>query len=536
MRRIGSRGRDGAITRVAIVVVVAVGCLLAAAAARADSSVVVSTSAGWVRGSPRSGGGAQFLGIPYAEPPVGPLRWRAPVAARHWSGIRDATAFGAPCAQPVLGDWNWRAAHASREDCLYLNVIVPEWPLKKRLPVMFWIHGGANEGGEGGGSLYNSGTLVSHGVVLVTINYRLGIFGFLAHPALTRESSHHASGDYGLMDQILALHWVRENIARFGGDPHDITAFGQSAGSFDVGLLMASRGGRLFQKAIEESGSPFGVSTLAEAERAGVALAAALRVPPGDAAIARLRKISAADLIGRVAALPRAQSLQPPGPDIDGWVVNESPTSVFAAGRESPIPLMFGTTTRELDDQASTSELRPIIEQQAGPLAGEVLAVYGLDRGARSNTDPKYGNAGEQIGADFSFRCPALIEADWHTAAGHVTYEYELDHAIPGHPFAVHSGELPYVFGFFPKTGNLAGHFTATDQRLAELMQAYWTNFAKTGDPNSGDVPKWPPFGATRRYIQFLQDGRVAVDHDLRSAQCGLYRKVFMAGLGTQGG
>jgi para-nitrobenzyl esterase len=500
--------------------------------AAADNSPTLSTSAGWVRGIARPAGGAEFLGIPYAEPPIGELRWRAPVPAKHWQGIRDAKAFGAPCAQPVLGDWNRRDALVSREDCLYLNVIVPEWPLKKPLPVMFWIHGGVNLGGSGGGPLYNSGTLVEHGVVLVTIDYRLGVFGFLAHPGLTRESRFHASGDYGLMDQILALQWVHDNIARFGGDPKNITVFGQSAGSMDISLVMASRARRTFQKAIEESGALIDVPTLTEAERSGVALAAALEAPAGDA-IAYLRKIPAHALIARLAALPAAKRPDI-GPDVDGWVLTASPATIYASGRESPIPLLFGTTTRELDQLVPAGALRAFIEEHSKPFAAEVLAIYGLAHGGQGTTDPKYGDAAEQVSVDDYFRCPALLEASWNIAAGHATYEYELDHAIPGQPFAIHSGELPYVFGFFPKAGNLAGHFTATDRHLAEVIQTYWTNFAKTGDPNSEHVPAWPSFGEARNYIQFLQDGRVARDHGLRHMQCAVYRKVVMAKMDEQ--
>jgi para-nitrobenzyl esterase len=534
MPRFSAASRGFALSSLVVLVAALVSFGASPVSAAAGSSPVVSTSAGWLRGIARRGGGAQFLGIPYAEPPVGDLRWRAPVPAKPWKGIRNAKAFGAPCAQPVLGDWNRADALVSQEDCLYLNVTVPQWPLKKPLPVMFWIHGGANIGGSGGGSLYNGGTLVNHGVVLVTINYRLGIFGFLAHPALTRESKVHASGNYALMDQILALQWVHDNIARFGGDPNDVTVFGQSAGSMDISLLMASRARGMFQKAIEESGTDIDVPTLTEAERGGVALAAALRAPSGDEAIAYLRKVPARALIARIDAVPPAK-LPGLGPDVDGWVLTESPAQVYNAGRESPIPLLFGTTTRELDQQIPTAALRAFLEEQAEPFAARELAIYGLAHGGEGTTDPKYGDAAEQASADGTFRCPALLEASWHTAAGHATYEYELDHAIPGQPFAIHSGELPYVFGFFPKTGNLTGPFTATDRHLSELIETYWTRFARTGDPNSDHVPRWPPFGEARNYIQFLQDGSVAVDHDLRHAQCALYRRVISARMQARG-
>jgi para-nitrobenzyl esterase len=528
MRRLSAASRGFALSSLVVLGAALVSFGAACVSAAADSSPVVATSAGWLRGIARRGGGAQFLGIPYAEPPVGDLRWRAPVPAKPWKGVRNARAFGAPCAQPVLGDWNRADALVSREDCLYLNVTVPEWPVKKRLPVMFWMHGGANTGGSGGGYLYNGGTLVDHGVVLVTINYRLGVFGFLAHPALTHESKVHASGNYALMDQILALQWVHDNIARFGGDPHDITVFGQSAGALDTSLLMASRARSMFQKAIEESWPAVDVPSLAEAQRSGVALAAELEAPAGDEAIAYLRRIPAHALIARIGAIP-PEKLPFLGPDVDGWVLTEPPAQAYNLGRESPIPLLFGTTTRELGQPVATVELGAFIEDP------EVLAIYGLAHGGRGTADPEYGDAATQISADANFRCPALHVADRHSTAGHPTYEYELDHAIPGQPFAIHSTELPYVFGFFPKTGNLTGPFGATDRHLSELIQAYWTNFAKTGDPNSDQLPKWPSFGAARNYIQFRQDGSVAADHDLRHAQCTLYRRVMSARMQAQG-
>src|SRR5580658_5296492 len=232
------------------------GLVHAQASVTQPDSPAVTTTNGELRGLARKDGGAQFLGIPYAEPPVGDLRWREPVPVKPWHGVRDAIRYGAPCAQPALGEWNKIEAFFGKEDCLYLNVVAPDWPVKQLLPVMFWIHGGANVGGSGGGSLYNDGTLASHGVVTVSINYRLGVFGFFAHPELTRESVHHASGNYGLMDQILALHWVIDNIAKFGGDAKNITVFGQSAGSFDTGFLMTSLVKGSFQRAIQESGAP----------------------------------------------------------------------------------------------------------------------------------------------------------------------------------------------------------------------------------------------------------------------------------------
>ena len=500
-------------------------------AAAATDSFVVSTNAGQLRGIPHAGGGAQFFGIPYAEPPLGNLRWRAPVPAKHWTGIRNADAYGAPCVQPDLGEWNRHDAALGREDCLYLNVDVPHWPAKESLPVMFWIHGGSNLGGSGAGPLYNDGTLAAHGVVVVTINYRLGIFGFLAHPALTAESAQHASGDYGLLDQILALKWVRANIAKFGGDPNNVTVFSQSAGAINTGLLMTSPLARnLFQKAIAESGTALAppLTTLTTAEQNGIKVAALVDPEAKDessvAALAELRKIPAEKLRTVEVSLFGAGLV---GADVDGWVTPRPPAQVFSSGQEAAIPLLIGTTTREFESSATPEELRAQIDRFTGPSSPKMLALYGLASGGQGDSDPKYGGAADQWSADWLFRCPTVVEAVWHTRAHHVVYEYELDHAIPGQPFAIHSSELPYVFGYFPKTGNLAGSFGPVDVKLADLFQTYWTNFAKTGNPNSAGLADWKPFGASQNYIQFVENGAVEPAQGLRRAQCAVYREIL---------
>jgi para-nitrobenzyl esterase len=508
---------------------------LPSVAQTAASAPLVETASGQLRGVARPDGGAEFLGIPYAQPPVGELRWHEPVPAKPWSGIRDASAFGGACAQPLLGgDWNKYDAKASQEDCLFLNVMTPVWPAKTPLPVMLWIHGGANEGGSASSSLYKDGTLVHHGVVLVTVNYRLGIFGFFSHPGLTAESSHHASGNYGLMDQILALRWVRENIARFGGDPNNITVFGQSAGALDTGLLMASPLAKgLFRRAIAESSSSFVqiASSLAEAEAEGKKFAASLKAPAGNDAVKYLRQLSVQELFAA------RESLNPHpvfGPSIDGWVIARSPAEIFQSGQQAAIPLIIGVTAREFSAQVfatptAPDELSKTISNAMGSLAPQALAAYGLADGGQGNADPLHGSAADQWTADLNFRCPAVTEGAWHAMAHHPTWEYEFAHAIPGQEAqgAVHSSDLPYVFGYFPREGNIAGSFNATDGKLSDLMETYWTNFAKTGNPNSAGLPNWPQLGTSLTYIQFSQDGKVVPSTGLRAAQCTVYRKML---------
>ena len=490
----------------------------------------VTTNSGAIRGMARASGGAEFLGIPYAQPPVGEMRWKEPVPPQAWIGVRNATAFGAPCAQPVLGDWNRRDAEAGKEDCLFLNVLTPQWPAKGKLPVMVWLHGGSNAGGSASSALYKDGTLVQHGIILVTVNYRLNIFGFFAQRGLSHESLHHVSGNYGLLDQILALRWVQDNIAKFGGNPENVTLFGQSAGAQDASLLMASPVARgLFQRVIQESGSPLSppLRTLTQAEETGRKL---VGIPPGVkgyAAIRYVREQTAEQLLKTVANQDPA-GLPIVGPIIDGWVIPTSPAEIFAKGQEAPVPVLIGTTTREFGMQGSADDVRKMIQNITGTLADKAMELYGLSKGASGSVDPVYGPAGDQWFGDLAFRCPISTEAQWHSAAHHAVYQYEFNHAIPGQEAhgAVHSSDLPYVFGFYPKAGNIAGKFTEIDFKLADLIETYFTNFAKTGDPNGAGLTKWPAFDETQPYLQFTQDGKAVVKTGgLRREQCDFYRE-----------
>jgi para-nitrobenzyl esterase len=517
---------DTAAPRGAIAALLILLVLVAAPPARADQGPpVVAVTGGQVRGALIGGGpGAVFKGIPFAQPPVGELRWREPRPVKAWDGIREATRSGPPAAQVALG-WNDAAAAASSEDCLYLDVWTPARRPDAPLPVMVWIHGGANVAGAGGfDPLYEGESLISHGVVLVVVEYRLGVFGFLAHPELTRESPHHASGNYGLMDQAAALRWVHDNIAGFGGDPATVTLFGQSAGSMDVLALMASPLARgLFVRAIAESGpslypAPTLEAPLAAAEREGVRAASELGAPAADA-LAYLRSLPTATLLNRARWMLALNA--------DGWALPATAGATFRVHGEAQVPLIIGSNAIEFPFQGSPAELGESIRRVFGDLAPRALALYGLSGGAPAAPDPLYGNAADQWGSDM-FRCPAVVQGEWHRAAGSRTWEYQFDRAIPPHPRTSHSGELAYVFGNLLPAGSQPGDFQEADRRLSGIIQAYWTHFAKTGDPNGPGVPDWPGYdGKSRAYMDFNAQGSAIAAENQRGPFSDLFRQAL---------
>jgi len=487
--------------------------MMPAISAQALSDPIVSISTGQLRGSLTANGGAVFKNIPFAQPPVGNLRWREPQPAKAWTGVRDATAFGPMCHQ----NDNKQLPHS--EDCLQLNVWTPQPPMTSSVPVMVWVHGGGNTAGSGIEALFNGEVLASHGVVVVNVNYRLGVFGFFAHPGLTKESPHSASGNYGLADQIMALRWVQQNIAKFGGDPRNVTIFGESAGAGDVNALIASpltKG--LFVRVIAQSGPAGTGLKLAQAEKRGVDFAQSLGFT-GDDALARLRGLSETELIEKGA---RAGL----GITVDGWVLPEPATTIYAQGREQKVALLIGNNSQEMQPRGESGDIRQMISQRYGPLADRALAAYGLNGASEPQPDPENGTVMLQFTTDNAFRCGTIQELIWHTGAGNSGYEYQFSRTVHGQEAkgAPHASEIPFIFGTLPVWQNMR-KYNDSDQQYAPQMQEYWTNFAKTGDPNGGKLVKWPRFdGTVRAYMDFTDSGPVAKE-GLRQKVCDLFIK-----------
>ncbi len=503
----------------------------------AETDVVIATRNGSIRGRV-SEGTAVFKGIPYAAPPIGMLRWREPMPPQTWKGLREAREFGPPCAQPDRG-WNHDLAKISSEDCLTLNIWAPDVASARPKAVMVFLHGGSNQGGgsRGGDSLdpvFDGRFLASHGVLVVTVNYRLGVFGFFTHPELTTESAHHASGNLGILDQIAALEWIQKNIAGFSGDPAQVTLFGQSAGAADIQCMMSSKLARgLFARAIAESANVvdsqfFPYPFLSESERKGLAFAKRLGAPD-TGSIAFLRKLSTAELLGAYAtpgASPTFSLI------IDGYVVPGTPAQAFVGGEEMAVPLIIGSNGREGDsahmgvgkNTALDLSAKPAVQTNRipdtaaksivefyGPLGERALEVYRLDATAY----PPHGDITTQFKTDITMRCGAWIVAKWHSHRA-PTWRYEFTHGYE--PLgAVHIWELPYVFGMLisPADG-------PADRKLSDQIQQYWVNFAKTGDPNSDMLPPWPRVDSDESYLDFTSDGPLAREN-LRLAACELY-------------
>lgn len=495
----------------------------------APSDPVVRVTGGEIRGRLIPGGGASFEGVPFAQPPVGDLRWRDPQPVKPWTSIRDAGAFGHSCTQESFS-FNREEAQDNREDCLYINVWTSEWPAKSPEAVMVWLYGGGNAAGAASVGYMNGAALSKRGVVVVTINYRLGIFGFFAHPGLTAESPHHTSGNYGLLDQLAALKWVRENIAKFGGDPNRVTLFGQSAGAIDTSILVASPLSKGFiQRSIQESGPPIRpITTLAKAEQQGIKFAEALKAPAGDAAAVKfLRSIPGPALEKEAVAKLGWAGNTLESPIIDGYLIPRYPAVTYEEGKELPIPMIVGGNAREEPRNYTRQNMVKVISENFATLAPQAMQYYGLDTKAMGNYDPLYGPASTQINADTRHRCGAEVESIWRSSHDRPTYQYQFDPPVAGEKATRHQAEIPFVFGNLLPSGFLGGPYTTADRKISYQIQTYWTNFAKTGNPNLpslNGLPEWPKSNpGARPYLEFtVHDGPVA-KNALRRKICDLY-------------
>lgn len=465
----------------------------------------VRTEAGIVEGSDSTDGKIHiFKGIPFAAPPVGALRWKEPQPVPSWEGVRKATEFGARCMQGhIYGDMVFRDPGPS-EDCLYLNVWSPAATADAKLPVMVWIFGGGFQAGATSEPRQDGEKLAHKGVVIVSMNYRLGIFGFFSHPELTKESPHHASGNYGLLDQAAALDWVHKNIAAFGGDPGKVTIFGESAGSFSVSAQMASPvSKKLFQQAIGESGAFFGrtlsAKSLAESEKADAKFGESI----GAESLEALRAMPAQQLLD--AALKEKNTVRF-APNIDGYFLPASPSEIYAKGDQARVPLLAGWNHDEgsakqfFGKEPETKEnYIAKVNKEFGDKTPEVLKLF------PAKTDQQaMQSAGLLATANFiAFGTWKWIEEQQKSGAP--VFRYEFDQAPPlaadaspqAKPLAYHSAEIEYVFGMLDSK-KLA--WRLEDYKLSEQMGSYWTNFAKTGNPNGEGLPKWPQYDQKDRY------------------------------------
>jgi para-nitrobenzyl esterase len=491
-----------------VVVLLAVAVLALTSAGVAAIADPVRVEQGLLAGTNGSSADVRvYRGIPFAAPPTGDLRWKAPQPPVAWQGPRQATEFSNGCWQmqyPASAAIYQAKLPPLSEDCLYLNIWTRAKSAKDRLPVMVWIHGGGFTRGFAGTKSYDGEILARKGAVIVTINYRLGIFGFFAHPDLSAESGHHASGNYALLDQIAALQWVQKNIAAFGGDPGRVTIFGESAGSWAVNALMASPLAKgLFQRAIGESGGSFSpMKTLVDAEKEGEKLAASLASAPATANSEAGKTAAPQDVLKSLRAKPaeellKAAELETVRPLVDSWVLPQDIATTFAQGKQNDVPLIVGYNADEGTTLAPQgANLKAVmftagIYQRYGASADQMLKIYpaASDEQAVSSFYSAY--------RDQVFGWEMRTWARLATKTGHQpAYLYYFSRRPPGPQSArlraFHASEIAYVFGNFV----WPFPWEDTDKKLSDAITSYWVNFATTGNPNGGSLAKWPAYNS----------------------------------------
>jgi para-nitrobenzyl esterase len=503
------------------VFIAAIALAIAVPVAAADR---VKTANGTVEGMTEASGIHVYRGIPFAAPPVGALRWKEPQPVKNWDGVKTTTAFGPRCMQAsIFGDMVFRSNGMS-EDCLYLNVWTPAESGSERLPVLVYFLGGGFVAGDGSEPRYDGESMAKKGIVALTVNYRLGVFGFMAHPELSKESPHHASGNYALLDQNAALRWVQKNIAAFGGDPRRVTIAGESAGSIAVSAQMVSPLSKgLIAGAIGESGAMIAPTLPAAPLKQGEAEGAKFAASIGAASLAAMRAMTSAQIMDAAAKLPVGRFPS----TVDGYFLPKAPVDILAAGEQAHVPLLVGWNTEENPARAVLGPNEPSAENYAKALrtlyadrTDEALKLYA------GTTPDEVRQSATDLASDRFIAYSTWKWADLHgTTGGKPVYRYLYARprpqtnagpaagsgaSAPRPPAArgaVHSAEIEYAMGNLATNKVFA--WTPEDYKVSELMQGYFANFVKTGNPNGTGLPQWPAANNSGGSAQFM---RIDVD------------------------
>jgi para-nitrobenzyl esterase len=506
-----------------------------------QNSKTVKITSGLISGRPVDGMAdiQVYKGIPYAAPPVGDLRWKPPQPVVPWEGVKPSTQYGTVCPQPKLPPPFDRDYGEMSEDCLFLNVWTGVKNAEERRPVMVWIHGGGFYAGSGSQPDFDGRVLAREGAVVVTINYRLGIFGFLAHPELSKESDHQVSGNYGLLDQIAALKWVRENIAVFGGDPNRVTIFGESGGARSVCFLMISPLARgLFQRAIVQSGSLYrGIGHLKTShdglppmEKEGARIAKQL----GCDTLKELREKKPEEIMQHINATT-APLLAPPGPlsipngifisgpVIDGWVVPDDPVKLFENGKQADVPLIIGSNQDEASlflraFQTGDKTLVSPVSHFFPSHEKEILKLY-------EHPESGFQSTLNRLATDVVWTRPARATARTMEKVSSKTYLYQFVHRRAGslyHFGAFHGVEIRFVFGHDIGARN---PFTELEYQISKNMRTYWIRFAASGNPNGPGLPEWPAYEkSSDKSLEIGPD--IKIQTHLRKEACNLFDRI----------